>query len=178
MGTRKLSESLGHWQAGNTDVLAHMIPMLKQELRNHAKGTLNGSNDTLVAAELLNQVFLNMVEKRSFEWRLRREFFSTAARLLRETLMEQVVVQEQHAVRVKLAIDREEENKPYFLDLLHEGLERLAQEHARLAQIAELRFFGGLGMTEIARILAMPSATVAVEWGVARQYLTGYCTQD
>jgi RNA polymerase sigma factor (TIGR02999 family) len=54
---------------------------------------------------------------------------------------------------------------------VHEALEELAQIDARLAQIVELRYFGGLEHAEIAAALGVSLRTVERGWEKARSFL-------
>jgi RNA polymerase sigma factor (TIGR02999 family) len=54
---------------------------------------------------------------------------------------------------------------------VHEALEELAQIDARLAQIVEMRYFGGLEHGEIAAALGVSLRTVERGWEKARSYL-------
>ena len=55
---------------------------------------------------------------------------------------------------------------------LDEGLERLAQRRPRVAQIAELRIFGGLSTAETAEVVGVALATAKVEWALAQALLS------
>ena len=54
---------------------------------------------------------------------------------------------------------------------LHEALDRLAAAEPRLAQVVEMRFFGGLTEEEIAGALGVTSRTVHRDWTKARVLL-------
>ena len=54
---------------------------------------------------------------------------------------------------------------------LHEALERLARLDPRQAMMVESRFFGGLGVGEIAQLLGVSEATVLRDWRAARAFL-------
>jgi len=56
---------------------------------------------------------------------------------------------------------------------LHEAVARLAQIDVRLAQIVELRFFGGLTAEETASMLGVSPKTVNRDWLVGRARLHG-----
>jgi len=45
--------------------------------------------------------------------------------------------------------------------------------HPRQAQIVELRFFGGMSIPEIARLLSLSPETVKRDWAMARTWLPG-----
>ena len=52
-----------------------------------------------------------------------------------------------------------------------EALSELEKLDARQAQIVELRFFGGLTIEEIAKLLKISPATVKREWATAKLWL-------
>lgn len=54
---------------------------------------------------------------------------------------------------------------------IDELLEQLAVQDLRMAQIVELRFFGGLTNREIADALGINERTVKRDWHVARAWL-------
>ena len=55
---------------------------------------------------------------------------------------------------------------------VHEALEVLAQADARLAQIVEMRYFGGLSEAEIGEALGLSERTVRRDWDKARMLLS------
>jgi RNA polymerase sigma factor (sigma-70 family) len=54
---------------------------------------------------------------------------------------------------------------------VHEALEVLAQADARLAQVVEMRYFGGYSDGEIAETLGVTERTVRRDWEKARAIL-------
>ena len=54
---------------------------------------------------------------------------------------------------------------------VHEALEVLEKAEPRLAQVAEMRFFGGLSEPEIAEALGLSERTVRRDWEKARLLL-------
>lgn len=54
---------------------------------------------------------------------------------------------------------------------LHDALEQLAALSPRQAAVVEQRFFGGLGVAEIAEELGVSESTVEREWRAARAWL-------
>ena len=54
---------------------------------------------------------------------------------------------------------------------LHEALERLTAADARMAEVVELRYFGGLTVEETAEALGLSRGTVVRDWKVARLWL-------
>lgn len=54
---------------------------------------------------------------------------------------------------------------------VHEALERLADADPRLAQVVEMRYFGGLTEPEVAGVLGVTERTVRRDWQKARLLL-------
>ncbi len=54
---------------------------------------------------------------------------------------------------------------------LDEALERLAVLEPRKAQVVELRFFGGLSVEEIAKLLDVSGVTVRRDWQFTKAWL-------
>jgi len=54
---------------------------------------------------------------------------------------------------------------------VHEALEVLAQRDPRLAQVVEMRYFGGMTEAEIAQALQVNERTVRRDWSQARLFL-------
>ena len=54
---------------------------------------------------------------------------------------------------------------------VHEALDELAQLEPRLAQVVEMRYFGGLLEHEIAQALGVTERTVQRDWQKAKLFL-------
>jgi DNA-directed RNA polymerase specialized sigma24 family protein len=61
---------------------------------------------------------------------------------------------------------------------LDEALERLARLDAGLAQIVELRAFGGLTIEEAAHVLNVSPSTAKRQWRTAKAWLTRELESD
>jgi RNA polymerase sigma factor (TIGR02999 family) len=59
-----------------------------------------------------------------------------------------------------------------------EAIEQLAERNGRMAQVVELRFFGGLSSTEVADVLQSSVRTVEREWTRAKAYLLEALSDD
>jgi DNA-directed RNA polymerase specialized sigma24 family protein len=67
-----------------------------------------------------------------------------------------------------LAIAPERLDEVVWLD---EALKLLTAENARQGRVVELRYFGGLSVEEIARILEVSPRSVKRDWSLARIWL-------
>ncbi len=54
---------------------------------------------------------------------------------------------------------------------LDASLDRLAEMDPKRARLVELKYFAGLPVREIAKVLGVSSATVHREWAIARTWL-------
>ena len=55
---------------------------------------------------------------------------------------------------------------------VHDALEKLAQNDARMAKVVELRIFTDLTGREIAHVLEVSPRTVESDWKVAKMWLS------
>ena len=69
--------------------------------------------------------------------------------------------------KVEIAADADDET----ILLVNEALEKLATEDAKAAEIAKLRFFGGLTLEEAAQVLGVSDRTAKRYWAYARAWL-------
>ena len=54
---------------------------------------------------------------------------------------------------------------------LDEALDRLAERDPQQARVVELRYFSGLELEEVAKILGISRTTVSREWRMAKAWL-------
>lgn len=151
-----------------------------QELRVLAAKYLSGERQghTLQPTALVNEAFVKMARGEINAPVVdRSQFFAMAARAMRQVLVDHA---RKHLAQKRGKGQRRVTLHEDLLDTgerevdtlqLHEALEQLAALDARLAQIVELRFFGGLGIDEIAAVLGVADRTVDRDWAVARAWL-------
>ena len=61
---------------------------------------------------------------------------------------------------------------------LHDALDALAGEDARKSQVVELRYFGGLSVSETAEVLGVSPETVMRDWKFAKAWLLRELSPD
>ena len=54
---------------------------------------------------------------------------------------------------------------------LDKAIERLEEQDARMAEVVHLRFFAGLSVEEVAKVLKVSERTVMYDWRMARAWL-------
>jgi RNA polymerase sigma factor (TIGR02999 family) len=127
---------------------------------------------------LVHESYLKLVGTEGVAVEDRHHFFAYASRVMRSVIVD-------HA-RARAAERRGGDAEHVVLDTLlsdqvaapendalrvHEALDVLEQADPRLAQVAEMRFFGGLTEAEIAEALGLSGRTVRRDWEKARLLL-------
>ena len=169
------------------ETLSQMLPEVYEQLRNLAEGYLSSerSNHTLQATALVHEAYLRLREQRRVDWTNRPQFLGIAARMMRRVLRNYATAR--HAqkrggnepIRVTLdeAMDFYHRND-ISVAAVDEALSELEKLDKRQGHIVELRFFGGLTVEEIAKLLGISPATVKREWATAKLWLQHQLSED
>jgi RNA polymerase sigma factor (TIGR02999 family) len=168
---------LHQWQQGDSASFDQLSGLLYNELHRIAVGYLrNSPNSTLQPTALINEAYLRMVGVDA-PLKGRKHFFALAAKLMRQILVDRV---RRHSASKRGAGSQVEEldeanhgahsGIEEFL-ILDQALSRLAEEEPRLAQIVELRYFGGLSGPEISELLGLPVWSVHSNQRLAEAWL-------
>jgi RNA polymerase sigma factor (TIGR02999 family) len=183
-----ITQLLNSWSAGDDGALNRLVPLVYDELRRLARRHLREERDghTLQGTGLVHEAFMRMAAQRSLQWSSRAQFFGWASKLMRHILVD-------HA-RARNAAKRGGGTPAQSLDELQEAFGEPAERSARderllgilqldaalhklerfdamQSRVVELRFFGGLSVTETAEALQVSPATVKREWATARAWL-------
>ncbi len=154
-----------------------MLPLLYTELRALAaqRLRLEGRNHTLRPSDLVHEVFLKLPDK---EYLDRTHFLATAARAMRQVLVDYARAkrtQKRGGAKRKVSLSGASmvfvEDRTEDVLVVDQALHRLAQFDPRLAQIVEMRFFGGLMEREIAAEFDCSERWVRKQWEFARAWL-------
>lgn len=173
-----MTSLLKQWELGDTQAGARLVALAYRDLRRLAARELRHewSDCSLQVTELVHEIYLRLATQTHPRWQNREHFFAITTRLVRRVLVD-------HA-RKKRSLKRtppapSSEHGSVLaaldvnLDLL--GLDRVLDDLARLdelaAKIVELRYFGGLSVSETAATLGVGRATVGRRWRSARAWL-------
>jgi RNA polymerase sigma factor (TIGR02999 family) len=135
------------------------------------------ANATICTTELVHEAYLKLGGSPDDAWEGRAHFFGSAARAMRQVLVDlarrrQAAKRGGGAQGVSLRdADAAVEVRIDELVALDAALNRLEAANGRLARVVELRFFGGLGMPEVARTLGVTTRTIERDWLKARLFL-------
>jgi RNA polymerase sigma factor (TIGR02999 family) len=173
------TELLRAWSQGDESARERLIPLLYGELYSLARRYMRQerADHTLQATALVNEAYLRLIDVNRVEWRNRTHFLALAAQMMRRILVE--FARNRHrqkrgggAVRVSIDdVGELPEPKERDLVALSVALSGLATFDARMSQVVELRFFGGLSVEETADVLKMSPETVMRDWKTAKAWL-------
>jgi RNA polymerase sigma factor (TIGR02999 family) len=166
------------WRAGDAAACERLIPLVYQELHRRAAAYLRHERPghTLQPTALVHEAYLRLVNQDRAVWQNRAQFFGVASQIMRRILVD-------HARRGRMAkrsgrwarvtLDERIAFKMPDVDVLDldDALTRLAEFDPRKSRIAELKFFGGLSLSETAHVLGISVATVERDWQAARAWL-------
>jgi RNA polymerase sigma factor (TIGR02999 family) len=171
---------LDDWSRGDRRALETLLPVVYTELRRIAARQLRRERDghTLQPTALVHEAYLRLVEQRSVNWENRAHFFGVAAQVMRRVLVDHARRQgakKRNAGAQRVPLDEAAEIAAVDqipVMVLDHALGRLEKLDPGLAQIVELRAFGGLTIEEAAHVLNVSPTTAKREWRTARAWLT------
>lgn len=151
------------------------------ELRKLAKNYLRQErpDHTLQATAIVHEAYLRLIKGQEISWQNRAHFFSIAAQVMRNILVDHA---RQHKAEKrggggahKLSLDEAVSfSAERNLDLvaLDDALKVLQGYNEQQCRIVELKFFGGLEIEEIALVLNIADPkVVGREWRKAKMWL-------
>lgn len=173
------NELLAEANRGDQTAVNALFEAVYFELRRLAKDQLRDErpDHTLQPTALVHEAYLRLTRGHPIRWQNRAQFFSIASQVMRHILVDHArkhtAGKRGHgATKLSLddAIDMASERN---IDLvaLDDALVTLASLDAEQSKIVELRFFGGLTLSEIAEVLGTSEITVSRKWKTARLWL-------
>lgn len=176
----QLTVLLGRAKAGDAEARQALFAAAYPELERLARSRLrDGGRSTLLETSgLVHEAYLRFMAAGELRAQDRRAFFAYASQVMRGVIVDRVrerVAQKRGGgcrpmtlsteVAADLAADEETILK------VHEALQVLEQADGRLAQVAQMRYFGGYSEREIAEALDVTERTVQRDWEKARLIL-------
>lgn len=176
----RLTELLARMHAGDARARDSLFDAAYAELHRLARVRLRdgGRNTVLDTTALVHESYLRLVRVGELRATDRRAFFAYASRVMRTVIVNSArdrIAQRRGGGWTPLTLSSEAvagiaDGEQMLLDV-HEALHALEQVDARLAQVAEMRYFGGYSEEEIAETLGVTSRTVRRDWEKARLLL-------
>ena len=156
-----------------------LFSLVYEELRGMAHQRLRRRRpgQTLDTTALVHEAYLKLVDQTRAHWNDRSHFLAVASIAMRHILVDYARRrtaqkrggEEQHVVleegELGVAARAEE------ILAIDQAMTSLAALNERLSKLVELRFFGGLSVTETAQVLGLSERTVKRDWRKARAFL-------
>jgi RNA polymerase sigma-70 factor (ECF subfamily) len=163
---------------GDPAAADRLLPLIYSELHRLARAYMRRErpDHTLQATALINEAYLRLAGE-DIDWNNRAHFIGLAAHAMRQVLVDHA--RRHNAERRAGGLNRVEMHddlavSPGRLDeitCVDQALTRLAANNPRQARVVELRYFGGLSVEQIARILEVAPRSVKRDWSLARIFL-------
>ncbi|MCC5865315.1 MAG: sigma-70 family RNA polymerase sigma factor [Wenzhouxiangella sp.] len=174
-------------QKGDRKASEALFAALYDELKRLARYQVNGSNAPMQATSLVHEAYCKLARAATLTINDRQHFYATAARVMRQVVLD--------AVRARDAQRRGGEFQMVALDtlVLHgaaadqpgedvlamdAALSELEQRDADLARLVELRFYGGLELSEISALTDRSESSLKRDWRRARAFLYARISED
>ena len=156
-----------------------LVQILYAELKNVAQRLLadERKNHTLQPTALVNELWLKLIDDTKVETEDRARFMGLAARAMRQILVNHARTRKRQKRGGDWARDNFDSKiaglpeRSTDLIALDEEIEALHALKPRVAQVVEMRFFGGMTVEEVATALEISPRTVADDWQFARAWL-------
>lgn len=155
---------------------AELLPQVYAELRKLAAGKLAGERDghTLDATALVHEAFLKLGGERTFA--TPTDFLRAAAEAMRRILVDHARARNAAKRGAGKRVDFDSQHPGTVvpsadLEALDEALTKLAGEKPQLAELVQLRYFGGLTLSQCADALGVSPRTADTWWSYARAWL-------
>jgi len=169
-------------QSGDARAADQAIALLYADLQRLARSRLrqSGQLTLLDATGLVHESYLRLQQQQGqLDFADRQHFLAYAARVMHSVVVDLVRAREAERrgggaehVTLNTAIAELPPQRDDEILRVHEALEELARLEPRLAQVVEMRYFGGLLEAEIAAALGITERTVQRDWQKARLFLS------
>jgi RNA polymerase sigma factor (TIGR02999 family) len=177
--SQNITELLAAWSEGNKDSLNQLLPLVEQELRRIAHNYMRREdlNHTLQTTALINEAYIELNNQHSVNWQSRKHFYALSAQIMRRILLKYArdrdcIKRGGSFYQISLEdITLLTPEKSAELLALDEALNRLSEIDSVKSSIVEMRYFGGLTIEEIGKVLDYAPVTVATHWKLAKAWL-------
>ncbi len=180
-----VTEHLRCWSDGDRQALDALLPIVYAELGRIAAGYLRKEHreHTLQTSALVHEAYLKLIDQDRAHWRNRSHFFAIASQIMRRLLVDHARTRgrtKRGGGMILLALDEAVATREPGFDrgredpsviALDDALNELETMDPELAEVVELRFFGGLDNTQIAEVKSVSERTVIRRWRTAQAWL-------
>lgn len=177
-----LTDLIRRAQDGDAQALRNLFDATYEDLRRLARSRLNrsGRGPLLDTSALVHESFLRFANAGELRLEDRQHFMKYTSRVMRSVVVDLVrnnLAERRGAGAPHVALDTAigesvpESSGEREIMRVHEALEELARLNPRMAQIVEMRYFGGMTEAEVAEAMGLGERTVRRDWEKARLIL-------
>ena len=175
----RVTQLLEKFEPGDRPAGEQLFADVYTELRALAARYLHRErkNHTLQPTALVHEAYLKLVGQPGVECQGRAHFLAIAAKAMREILVDHARrhrAAKRGGDRHRIALDDNlviESSRDVDLLALEDALSKLTKLDPRQAQMIELRFFGGLDIAEVAKVMKISKRSAEREWTMVRAWL-------
>ena len=168
-------------RSGDRAAADRVVAQLYGDMRRMARRHMRRAGDMtlLDTTALVHEAWLRLSGTEGKDFPDRRHFLAYAAQAMRSVVVDLVRARQaerrgggQEYLTLNTAIAELTPQGDDAVLRVHEALDELARLEPRLAQVVEMRYFGGLLEQEIAQALGVTERTVQRDWQKARLFLS------
>ena len=180
-----ITRLLGEWREGDTDAEEALVPLVYEELHRQARRLMAGerAGHTIQPTALVHDAYLKL-RGSNVDWADRTHFFALSARLMRRLLVNHAnarTAKKRGGGDVRVTLDEglaQGGDTDLAIIELDEALQALRDLDPDKAQLIELKYFGGLSVSEMEEYTGLSSATIGRHLRFARAWIRDFMLDD
>ena len=167
----EITELLKAWSNGDEQALNQLVPLVDSELKKiaHAYMRNESRGHILQTTALVHEALMKLLRE-DISWESRKHFYALVAKRMRQVLVD-YARRETKAEHIHFADAATFYERSKEMDLLDQALTKFAMIYERPAKVIEYRYFIGMTIPAVAKILGIAPKTVERDWELARVWL-------
>lgn len=170
---------LSQIEEGDPAAAEQLLPLIYDELRQLAAARLarEKPGQTLQPTSLVHEAYIRLVDvEQAQHWNSRGHFFAAAAEAMRRIQVERARkrARREEILGIQIPLDDLASLKSFSHEqvlFLDEALQTLQKRNRQAAELAKLRIFAGLSVSQAAEALQLALRTAERHWTYARVWL-------
>lgn len=175
----RITKLLVEVQDGDKEAHNALFEAVYNRLRNIARIQLvsERKGHTLSKTELVHEAYIKLVDLSNVEWQDRAHFYAIAAKAMRQILVDYARkrnAEKRGGKRQRVTLQEDMldlEQHAEDLIALNDLIDKMAEFDKRKSKVVEMRFFAGMTIREIAKLLDVSTRTIDRDWLKARTWL-------
>ena len=173
-----VTQLLQQVHAGDQHAASELARIMYRELHRLAERAMyrERQDHTLQPTVLVHEAYLQLLQTDQIDWQNKSHFLALAANTMRRVLVDHAraaKAEKRPGGHEQVEMNSRVQVAEQQVDVLNlnEAMDKLAVFDQRLADVVEMRFFGGLSFEEIAEALGISLRTAKRDWALAKSWL-------